>query len=1019
MIGQTVAHYRIDSRLGSGGMGIVYGAFDQQLQRRVALKFLPPHLSQDADAKQRFMQEARAASALDHANICAIHHIGETEDGQIYIVMPWYDGQTLKYRLQQGPLPEAEALAIARQVASGLARAHEAGIVHRDVKPANLMVTGRGEVRILDFGVAKLESSADLTKAGSTVGTAAYMSPEQARGERVGPAADQWSLGVVLHEMLSGRRPFDADYEQALVYAILNEDPPPVDATPETRAILSRLLAKRPEDRFATTAAAAEALGGSAVRPAPAPAPLAESRSGLGFLAGFAAVAVLVLALVYAAMMLFGLPDWVFALGVVLMAAGVPILWYADRVEDRRARLDSGDRRELSGLEAWLTVRRARWGGVVAMAGLAVVAAGWMGLRALGIGPAGTLVTRGVLSSQDRVVVAEFDDRSAQEGLGRTISEALRIDLAQSSVVSLLDPSEVRRILGLMQRGDATLDLETAREVARRAGAKAVVTGDIASLGSSYVLSLRLVDAVSGQELVPLRETADSDAEIVRAVDRLSKTLRERIGESLRSIRQAEALEAVSTRSLEALRQYTLGVAAFEAGDYAKARPALEAAIAADSTFAMAYRKLSVLYNNAQIRPDEMVRLARRAWELRDRLPRDERYYAEAWYYNVVEVDERAVLATYDAMLQEFPDDGTALNNAAVSALQVGEFERAERYTARAVRTPNPSSVYFDNRVVSLASTGRIDQARAALDSFAVRFPGHPNTHWWRGLLLYLETGDSGTAIDTLRLATAAVNDPSMRLFVEDGIGVLSMRSGRLADAQRAMRNREAVAPMSETALASRLRSLYFRLTATGDRSGLSDDIDAQLRDLPMESMPPLSRPYGVLAMLRAVAGQPDEANRLLASQESTWPEAWLRNDPFRHAARAMLATADGRPLEAVAALREARAIFPGAPRLLLFELASALVEADSAETAADLLSASLGRSGLLDPMEDMGMQPQAWRLLGDVSETLGRSDDAIEAYRRFVEAWAEADAELQPQVREAQGRIDRLLAARAREGGS
>ncbi|NNE48137.1 MAG: serine/threonine protein kinase, partial [Rhodothermales bacterium] len=240
MIGRTISNFEIIEKLGSGGMGVVYLARDTRLNRPAALKFLPPHMATDEDAKARFIQEAQAASALDHPNICSIFQIGETEpvpgepgDGELFIAMAHYEGQTLKYRLDEEDFSVDRSLKIGRQLAAGLSRAHEAGIVHRDIKPANIMVTDRGEVKILDFGLAKLTTGAQLTKSGSTLGTAAYMSPEQYRGEEVGPPADVWSLGVVLYEMVTGKAPFAGDYEQAVMYSVLNAEPDAVaDLTP-------------------------------------------------------------------------------------------------------------------------------------------------------------------------------------------------------------------------------------------------------------------------------------------------------------------------------------------------------------------------------------------------------------------------------------------------------------------------------------------------------------------------------------------------------------------------------------------------------------------------------------------------------------------------------------------------------------------------------------------------------------------------------------------------------------------
>jgi len=257
MIGQTVSHYRILEKLGQGGMGIIYKAEDTKLGRPVALKFLPPALTMNAEARERFIQEARAASALDHRNICNVHDIEQTDDGQVFIAMAYYEGATLKERIERGPLKLSEALDIAIQAAEGLARAHEGGITHRDIKPANIMITDRGEVKLLDFGLAKLKGTADLTKVGTTLGTTGYMSPEQARGGPIDNRSDVWSLGIVLYEMVTGRRPFRGEYEQAIFYSILNDEPEPVTALRanlpiELDRVIGKALAKNPGERYQT-----------------------------------------------------------------------------------------------------------------------------------------------------------------------------------------------------------------------------------------------------------------------------------------------------------------------------------------------------------------------------------------------------------------------------------------------------------------------------------------------------------------------------------------------------------------------------------------------------------------------------------------------------------------------------------------------------------------------------------------------------------------------------------------------
>ena len=253
LLGSSIAHYRIVARLGGGGMGVVYRARDTRLERDVALKFLPPHLGLDSRAKSRFMVEARAAAALDHPNICTVYEIGEAGDGRLFIAMACYEGQVLKDRIAEGPLPSEEAVAIAVGIARALAAAHARGIVHRDVKPANVMLTADGGVKLLDFGVAKL-ADVTITQSGVTPGTVAYMAPEQIRGESADARSDLWSLGVVLHEMLAGVRPFLGSHDAAVMQAVLHGDPPPLgdssrEAMATLPAIVSRLLAKNPDDR--------------------------------------------------------------------------------------------------------------------------------------------------------------------------------------------------------------------------------------------------------------------------------------------------------------------------------------------------------------------------------------------------------------------------------------------------------------------------------------------------------------------------------------------------------------------------------------------------------------------------------------------------------------------------------------------------------------------------------------------------------------------------------------------------
>ena len=258
MLGQIISHYKILDKLGEGGMGVVYKAHDTKLDRTVALKFLPSQLGTDAFEKQRFINEAKAASALDHSNICAIHSIDESDDGNLFIVMAYYEGMSLKEKIEHGPLPLKDAVQYSIQIASGLQKAHEKGIVHRDLKPANIFITNDNQVKIIDFGLAKAAQRTMLTKSGTTLGTVPYMSPEQAQGSKVDHRTDIWSLGVVMYEMVTGQLPFKSEYDTALVYSIVNEDPEPVTGVRSgvpmaLENIINKCLEKEPQDRYQHT----------------------------------------------------------------------------------------------------------------------------------------------------------------------------------------------------------------------------------------------------------------------------------------------------------------------------------------------------------------------------------------------------------------------------------------------------------------------------------------------------------------------------------------------------------------------------------------------------------------------------------------------------------------------------------------------------------------------------------------------------------------------------------------------
>ncbi|HKV75787.1 MAG TPA: protein kinase, partial [Gemmatimonadales bacterium] len=554
-------NYRIIRELGGGGMSRVFLAEETKLGRQVVIKVLPPEMGAAVNT-ERFEREIQLAARLQHPHIVPLLTAAASGD-VLYYIMPYIAGESLRAKLaREGELPVAEAAKILREVVDALSYAHRNGVVHRDIKPDNVLLSD-GHAVVTDFGVAKAvsaSSGSSLTSLGVALGTPAYMAPEQAAADpHVDHRADIYAVGALAYEMLSGRTPFTAPTAQALLAAHITQTPEPVTkhrtAVPVAlNNLLMRCLEKRAADRWQS---AAELLGqleayatpstGGMTPTGTAPAVSSGTEEAIrkshplrvGLL--FAAAAVGVLAIVYLLVHQLGLPDWVFYGGIVLMLIGLPIILLTGHFERRRAMARASGRVETTpsqGLPALLTWKKAIRGGVLAFAGLGVVAVIYTVMRLTGIGPVGTLVASGRLSEKDLMVVADFDNRTADSSLSGSITEAFRIDLGQSRVVRLLTTAQIGEALTRMQRDPGTpLTAAVAREVANRSNAKAVVVGEISSLGKSYVLSARILNASDGAELVAVRETAADDASIVSALDKLSGHIRERIGESLKTIR--------------------------------------------------------------------------------------------------------------------------------------------------------------------------------------------------------------------------------------------------------------------------------------------------------------------------------------------------------------------------------------------------------------------------------------------------------------------------------------------------
>jgi tetratricopeptide (TPR) repeat protein len=1048
MIGKTVAQYQIQEQLGSGGMGVVYKAADTKLGRTVALKFLPVSFHSDEKAKERFMLEAQAASSLDDPHICTIHDIGESEDGKLFIVMAFYDGQTLKYLLEEHPPSMAEACGIIRQVAKGLTAAHEAGIVHRDIKPANIMVTDKGLVKVLDFGVAKLSGLSDLTQAGSTIGTASYMSPEQVRAETVTARSDIWSMGVILYELLAGKRPFSGGYEAAITYSILNEAP---DALPDRvpgglKEVVKRCLAKSPSDRFASARELADALtpfadptlvqtverpavragtaGSGAVEQNGADPEKAVRQAAIKF-SIFASVGLLV---VYLGMLVFGLPDWVFPLGVVLMLAGLPIVLYAASLERKRAVLDSGERAHLSGLRAWLTTRRAFQGGLLALGALGLAAGGYLGLRAAGVGPFATLISSGALTAQDVILVAHFENSTDDPSLSTTVTEALRIDLSQSDAFRLMDRSAIQDGLLRMQvNPDTVLTSSLARVLAEREGVKAVIEGDINRAGAGYILNTRIVSSSDGRQMAAFRENANSDADVLGAIDRASARLREQIGESITSIRSSQPLVQVTTSNTEALRLYTEAERLADTGAFTQARDMMQRVVRMDPDFAMAYRKLAVLNANSSGPQDSTRAWITRGYELRDNLPLRERLLTEAYYYSTVELDDDKEAAAYEEVLRRFPYDETSLNNLAIIYNDESRHEEAEELIRRAL-TIRDGSTFRTNLVRALAGQQRFDDVRTELEAYDRAFPGLTRVALEQVYLAFAEddfeqayawadsmegravsTGDQwqhARFMDNLLLAQGRIQEANVYRAQSDAFERSNWRT--LPPAEAAVRD-----------LGVRVRRHWDKAILTGNTRELDAAIDSLMiqdatADWDRQTVLRLFPAAGALAM----TGRYERALTVLDTMQQRAEQVDEEIGPFGTMLRALSNGMLGNTsaAQAVEGIRAAEKELGcqdcfGSFRAMLHEKAGDL------EVAAASLEAFVSGKNYYALEFDEGQKALALFRLGAVNEQLGRLDEAIAAYERMAERWSEADPELQPQVAEARRRIQTLLDRKAREG--
>ncbi len=1010
--------YQIERELGSGGMATVYLAKDLKHERQVAVKVLRPELAA-ALGSERFLREIKIAANLNHPHILPLHDSGDA-DGFLYYVMPYVEGESLRDRLKrEKQLPIENALRIASEVADALGFAHDHNVIHRDIKPENILLEAKHAV-VADFGVARaIEQAGEtrLTETGIAIGTPAYLSPEQASGEReLDGRSDIYALGCVLYEMLAGQAPFTGPTAESIVQQHLTAKPHSVaEVRPtvhsEIEAAVSRALAKAPADRFQTGEELVTALSAVSSMPSAATLPGIASRwshpvavSGL-----FGAGAVAVLGVVYLLMMRLGLPDWVLVAAAVLLVVILPFALGTGLVERQRATRTVPTPSSGWGSVAhrWLRWRKAAQGSVIAFVGLGVVTTGYMGMRTLGIGPMGTVMARGVLEEQAEIILADFENRTADSLMGVTITEALRIDLSQSQVVRLVDPATIEAALERMEVDRVALfDDELAREVALREGIKAVIAGEVGQLGQGYMVSARLIAPSDGDVLTAVRERADGDDQLFDTVDRLSRQLRERIGESLRDVRASAPLEQVTTSSLEALRLYTLAWPE-------QSIELMEEAVRIDSTFAMAYWRLAGQYGN-EGRMRERNTAARRAFRYRDRLPLVQRYHVESLYYSYVEGDRDKRISALRSVLELDPYNTSAMNNLGNSLSGLRRFAEAESLyiQARAVR---PHHLHFQGTVASQVNQGKYEDADTTLDLFAEHFPGHPG--YFRSTIRYaaarhdLET--VALYLDSLELTQR--ESVLWRYRVSVHRTWVALRQGKLSEAEYYLR--QATSLQEQRGLLGACLDLAVShlgrvdIVYRGNPSAAWRKVEEALELYPLDSIAPEARPYENLAIAAAMADRADQARAWLAERVALGESGELGRLRSDQEARVSgyIALAELRPDEAITAYLASHEGF-ACIICALPAIAQAYDLADLPDSAIVFYERYLTTPWIRRLEEDAWNLPGTLKRLGELYEQRANHENAIHYYNEFVELWQEADPELQPQVEDVRQRIARLM---------
>jgi eukaryotic-like serine/threonine-protein kinase len=665
-----------------------------------------------------------------------------------------------------------------------------------------------------------------------------------------------------------------------------------------------------------------------------------------------------------------------------------------------------------------LTWRRALGGGVLAFAVLALFVGAYFVSWTTGIGPVGSLVARGEIERGERIVLADFGTVAPDTTLGRVVTDALRIDLLETPVLRVLEPSDVREVLAHMQiESGVPLTPELAREVAVRDGVKAVLEGEVAQAGTGFVLTATVRSAETGRALAALRETAAGPDQLIAAIDRLSRRIRERAGESLRSINAGQPLERVTTSSLDALRLFSEADRVFDAGDYYGAISLLDEAVAMDPDFAMAWRRLGVAFGNLEADRERELEAYTRAYELRHRLSARERHLAEARYYGMVLDDRDAMMDAYRRVLRIDPDDRAALNNLGSAYNAAGQYDAAAELFRRAIDGPGASAVAYTNLANAYFAQGLFDEALAVAEAQLARYPDHrgalESLFWGRFL-----TGDVAGA-RALAERLAGNDDPPLRWHGHALLAGMALWRGQLREARRHLTESERVAADAHPtagpvpAVLRRLFAAHAEVVV-GNHQRAMALVRGLEHDGLLDGLAPANHWHFFRANVLAMAGAADEAEAVMRAFDEEVPSEhharfWLRNA----SARSLILIVQGRPEEAIELLQEFRA--RGRCSICHAErMGWALAEVGRLDEAAAEWEAALSWTDRTHAfIWHLGQNLWVMQRIGPLYEELGDTTRALAHYSRLADQWGDADPELQPLVRHARERIAALAATR------